>query len=248
MEKTERIGELLLREGVISVEQLQRAQVEQRQSGRRLGEILSEAGTVDEQELVACLSAQYQVPSINLEDFEIDPSVLQLLPVAVAEKHCLLPIDRTGQTMVVAMADPSNIHAIDDVKFLLGYNVEVVVAAESQIKAAIAGHYGTDMDGTYQQVMQQLDDSEIEFDVGDGDEFFEADAGADAADEAPVVKLVNLVLVDAIRRGASDIHIESYESSFRVRYRIDGALYEVMKPPTKFRDAVVSRLKIMDVY
>ncbi|MEE2959457.1 MAG: type IV-A pilus assembly ATPase PilB [Myxococcota bacterium] len=245
MEKTERIGELLLREGVISVEQLQRAQVEQRQSGRRLGEILSEAGTVDEQELVACLSAQYQVPSINLEDFEIDPSVLQLLPVAVAEKHCLLPIDRTGQTMVVAMADPSNIHAIDDVKFLLGYNVEVVVAAESQIKAAIAGHYGTDMDGTYQQVMQQLDDSEIEFDVGDGDEFFEADAGADAADEAPVVKLVNLVLVDAIRRGASDIHIESYESSFRVRYRIDGALYEVMKPPTKFRDAVVSRLKIM---
>ncbi len=238
-----RLGELLVRENLISLQQLQKAQEEARKGGGRIGSLLVKQGSIAESDLTGFLSKQYGVPSIDLKEFEIDPEVLKLVPRATAEKHLVVPVNRTGASLVVAMSDPSNIFAIDDVKFLTGYNIDVVVASEQAIREAIDRLYaekGPDLD----EIMTGFDDSEVALVEGGDDDVNAVDLQNSAA-EAPVVKLVNLILLDAIKKGASDIHVEPYEKDFRVRFRIDGVLYEVMKPPMKLRSAIISRLKIM---
>ena len=236
-----RLGELLVRENLISLQQLQKAQEEQRKTGGRLGFQLTKLGFIEETDLTNFLSKQYGVPSINLAEFEIDPDISKLVPKEVAEKHLVIPVNRAGSSLIVAMSDPSNIYAIDDLKFVTGYNIEVVVASEAAIKAAIDKAYDTGI--SYKEVMEGFDDAEIE--LGKLEEDVNVLDLEKSAEDAPVVKLVNLILVDAIKRGASDIHIEPYEKNMRVRYRIDGVLYEVMKPPLKLKNAITSRLKIM---
>lgn len=238
-----RLGELLVRENMISVQQLQQAQEEQKRSGGRLGSSLVKMGMVEEGELLTFLSKQYHVPSINLDEFDIEADIVKLISEEVATKHQVMPVHRAGASLVVAMADPSNIFAIDDIKFLTGFNIEVVVASETQITKSIEKYYKTGGEASYDEVMQGFDEEEIAF--GMDEESVNALDLEKSAEEAPVVKLVNLMLVDAIKKGASDIHIEPYEKSFRVRYRIDGGLYEVMKPPLKLKQAVISRIKIM---
>jgi len=238
-----RLGELLVRENLISLQQLQKAKEEQRKTGGRIGSLLVKQGSIAEADLTNFLSKQYGVPAIGLKDFEIDEEVIRLIPRATAEKHQVVPVNRAGSSLIIAMSDPSNIFAIDDIKFLTGYNVEVVVASEQSIREALEQYYaekGPDLD----EVMQGFDDSEVSLVEGGGDDMDVVDLEKSAG-EAPVVKLVNLVLLDAIKKGASDIHVEPYEKDFRVRFRIDGVLYEVMKPPMKLRAAIISRLKIM---
>src|SRR5262245_52616163 len=241
-----RLGELLVRENLITLQQLQAAQEQQRKTGGRLGFNLTKLGYIEESELTAFLSKQYGVPSINLSEFEIDPEVIKLVPLEVAEKHQVIPVNRAGASLIVAMADPSNIFAIDDLKFLTGYNIEVVVASDGAIKEAIDKYYGGNEKGgelNYDEVLAEFDEDEIEV-GGDEDSVNVVDLER-SAEDAPVVKLVNLILIDAIKKGASDIHIEPYEKDFRVRYRIDGVLYEMMKPPLKLKNAITSRVKIM---
>jgi type IV pilus assembly protein PilB len=238
-----RLGELLVREKLISLQQLQKAQEEQRKTGGRIGSLLVRQGAIAEHDLTSFLSKQYGVPAISLKDFDIDAEVLKLIPKATAEKHQVIPVNRAGSSLIVAMSDPSNIFAIDDIKFITGYNVEVVVASEQAIRAAIDEHYsekGPDLD----EVMSGFDDAEVSVVEAEGDDVNVVDLEK-SAEEAPVVKLVNLILLDAIKKGASDIHVEPYEKDFRVRFRIDGVMYEVMKPPMKLRSAMISRLKIM---
>ncbi len=236
-----RLGELLVRNKLISDDQLSKALDEQKTQGGRLGASLIKLGFIKEDELAAFLSRQYGVPSINLAEFEVDVAVIRLVPAEVAQKYQIVPINRAGSTLIVAMSDPSNIFAIDDIKFMTGYNVEVVVAPEASIKESIDRYY--DQSASLADVMSDLEDIDLEVvDEGDDVDLNELEK---ASEDAPVVKLVNLILTDAIKRGASDIHIEPYEKSFRVRYRIDGVLYEVMKPPMKLKNAITSRLKIM---
>jgi type IV pilus assembly protein PilB len=238
-----RLGELLVRSNLITRDQLQRALEEQKNSGGqlRLGAILVKEGYISESELTAFLSKQYSVPSINLAEFEIDPAVVKLLPVEVVQKYQAIPVNRSGSTLILAMSDPSNIFAIDDIKFMTGYNVEVVVAADTGIKTAIDKYY--DQSASLADMMSDLDMEDLEI-VAEHDEV-DVTSLEKATEDAPVVKLVNMILSDAIKRKASDIHIEPYERVFRVRYRIDGVLYEVMKPPIKLKNAITSRLKIM---
>jgi type IV pilus assembly protein PilB len=239
---TGRLGELLVRENLISLQQLQKAQEEQRRTGARIGSLLVKQGAIAEQDLTQFLSKQYGVPAISLKDFDIDDEVLKLVPRATAEKHQCVPVNRAGSSLIIAMSDPSNIFAIDDIKFLTGYNVEVVVASEAAIKEAIEKYYA-EKGPSYDELMQGFDDSELSLvESADGEDVVDLEK---SAGEAPVVKLVNLILMDAIRKGASDIHVEPYEKDFRVRFRIDGTLYDVMKPPMKLRSAIISRLKIM---
>lgn len=236
-----RLGELLVRNNLITDDQLTRALAEQKATGGRLGASLIKLGFIKEDELAAFLSRQYGVPSINLREFEIDPNVIKLIPAEVAQKYMIVPVNRAGATLIVAMSDPSNIFAIDDIKFMTGYNVEVVVAPEQSIKEAIDKYY--DQSATFDEVLGDLEDIDLEV-VDDSDDVDVSELEK-ASEDAPVVKLVNLILTDAIKRGASDIHIEPYEKTFRVRYRIDGVLYEVMKPPMKLKNAITSRIKIM---
>jgi len=236
-----RLGELLVRNKLIDEQQLAKALEEQRASGGRLGASLVKLGYLQEEDLAAFLSRQYGVPSINLSEFEIDQSVIQLIPADVVQKYQLMPVNRAGATLIVAMTDPSNIFAIDDIKFMTGYNVEVVVASEACIKAAIDKYY--DQSASFDDVMGDIDDIDLE--VVDDDDEVDLNELQQATEDAPVVKLVNLILTDAIKKKASDIHIEPYERSFRVRYRIDGVLHEVMKPPMKLKNAITSRVKIM---
>jgi type IV pilus assembly protein PilB len=235
-----RLGELLVRQNLISLAQLRKAQDAQTKDGGRLGYHLIKTGAIEEQKLTDFLSKQYGVPAINLKDFEIDAEVIKLVPKEVAEKHLVIPVNRAGPALIVAMSDPSNIFAVDDLKFLTGYNIETVVASEVAIKDAIE-HYYAAKGPSYEDVMGEVD-AEIQVAGEEEEEIVDIEK---AADDAPVVKLVNLILLDAIRKGASDIHVEPYEKDFRVRYRIDGVLYEVMKPPLKLRNALISRLKIM---
>jgi type IV pilus assembly protein PilB len=237
----ERIGELLVKENLLSAEQLAKAREQTRSKGGRLGSQITALGFLDENELTDFLAKQYGVPSINLDEFEIDQAVIQLIPEEVATKHSVIPVNRAGSTLILATADPSNIFALDDIKFLTGYNIQPVVAAEDAIRRCIDKYY--DQSTSLEDVMGDFDDSDIDL-VHDADD---VDIGEleKASEDAPVVKLVNLILTDAVKKTASDIHVEPYEKSFRVRYRIDGVLYEVMKPPMKLKNAIISRLKIM---
>ncbi|XXF76640.1 type IV-A pilus assembly ATPase PilB [Myxococcaceae bacterium GXIMD 01537] len=236
-----RLGELLVRENLITVQALRKAQEEQQKSGARIGTALIKTGAIEESKLTDFLSKQYGVPAINLKDFDIDPEIIKLVPKEVAEKHLVIPVNRAGPSLIVAMCDPSNIYAVDDLKFLTGYNVESVVASEISIREAIERYYAEKGPALDDIVGELADDIE----VAKEDEDDNVEEMAKAADDAPVVKLVNLILMDAIKKRASDIHIEPYEKDFRVRFRIDGALYEVMRPPMKLRNAIISRLKIM---
>src|SRR3954470_19872745 len=235
-----RLGELLVRENLISVQQLRKAQEEQQKSGARIGTALIKTGAIEESKLTDFLSKQYGVPAINLKDFDIDPEIIRLVSKEVAEKHLVIPVNRAGPSLIVAMCDPSNIYAVDDLKFLTGYNIEAVVASEPSIRDAIERYYVEKGPSLEEIVGQVEEDAEVA-----KEEIESIEDAAKAADDAPVVKLVNLILLDAIKKHASDIHVEPYEKDFRVRFRIDGVLYDVMKPPMKLRSAITSRLKIM---
>jgi type IV pilus assembly protein PilB len=241
-----RLGELLTKAGLISQDQLKEALRVQKDTGGKLGETLIKLAFVSEEDITECLSQQFGVPSINLQHFEIDASVIKLIPADVARKYNILPVNKTGATITIAMADPTNVFAMDDIKFMTGYNVEPVVASELGIKVAIDTYYGTTASLELKKVMEDLQQAEsADLEVLEEEAEMDVNALADSAEEAPVVKLVNLILTDAIKRGASDIHIEPYEKEFRVRFRVDGILYEIMNPPMKLKDAITSRMKIL---
>jgi type IV pilus assembly protein PilB len=237
-----RLGELLVRENLISVQQLRKAQEEQQKSGARIGTALIKTGAIEETKLTDFLAKQYGVPAINLKDFDIDPEIIKLVPKEVAEKHLVIPVNRAGPSLIVAMCDPSNIYAVDDLKFLTSYNIEPVVASEPSVREAIERYYA-EKGPSLEEIVGEVNADDVEVSVDEDDAGLEE--ATKAADDAPVIKLVNLVLKDAIGKGASDIHVEPYEKDFRVRFRIDGVMYEVMRPPMKLRNAITSRLKIM---
>jgi type IV pilus assembly protein PilB len=241
MSGTNRLGELLVREKLISLTQLRHAQEEQQKSGRNLGYTLARLGYVSDDAITNFLSQQYRVPTINLDEYEIDPDIRKLVQREHCERHRIIPVSRSGNSLIVAMADPTNLNAIDDLKFLTGYNVEPVVASETAITASIERHYSAGP--SYEEVMAGFDENEIDF-TGDDEELNLMELER-ASEDAPVVRLVNMVLLNAIKQGASDIHIEPYEKTLRVRYRVDGVLVEEMTPPLKLKNAIVSRIKIM---
>ena len=237
-----RLGELLVRENLISVQQLRKAQEEQQKTGTRIGTALIKVGAIEETKLTDFLSKQYGVPAINLKEFDVEPDIIKLVPKDVAEKHLVVPVNRAGSALIVAMCDPSNIYAVDDLKFLTGYNIEPVVASEPAIREAIERYYA-EKGPSLEEIVGGMGEDDVE--VADGGDDQNVEEAAKAADDAPVIKLVNLILKDAIGKRASDIHIEPYEQDFRVRFRIDGVMYEVMKPPMKLKNAIISRVKIM---
>jgi len=241
-----KIGELLTKAKLVSQQQLEKALDEQKQTGGRLGEHLVRLGFVTEEDILDCLSQQYGVPSINLRHFDIDEAMIRLIPADVARKYQFIPVSKTGATLTVAMADPTNVFAMDDITFITGYRVEPVVASEEALREAIDQYYGTTHAIELKKVMEDLstvEDASLE--VLEEEEDLDIQDVEASADEAPVVRLVNLILTDALKRSASDIHIEPYEKSYRVRFRIDGVLYEIMNPPMKLRDAISSRIKIL---
>ena len=243
MSTTNRLGELLVREKLISLQQLRQAQEEQRKNGSNLGYALAKLGYISDGEITNFLSSQYRVPAVNLDEYEMDPELVKLVSREVCEKHKIVPLSRSGAALVVAMADPTNLHAIDDIKFLTGFNVEPVVASETGIIAAIERAYNTGAATNYDDMLSEFAEEEVEFSVdGDDINLMELEKQAEGA---PVVRLVNAILLNAIKKGASDIHVEPYEKKLRVRYRIDGVLMEEMQPPIKLKNAIASRLKIM---
>ncbi|MBS1819029.1 MAG: type IV-A pilus assembly ATPase PilB [Acidobacteria bacterium] len=259
-----RIGELLLKEKRITPEQLQQALNHQKANGGKLGHNLVRLGFVKDEEITALLSRQYGVPSINLTQFEIDPAVIKLIPADTARKYEIIPLSRSGATLTIAMTDPTNVFAMDDIKFMTGYNVEPVVASETAVVDAIQKYYAASpgkaavsvavpsgpsaLDAAskgLEELQEALSAPADDVEVLEELQEISAEALAKQGEEAPVVRLVNVVLMSAIQKGASDIHIEPYEKELRVRYRIDGILYNIMSPPMKFRDAISSRIKIM---
>ncbi|HEU4511415.1 MAG TPA: type IV-A pilus assembly ATPase PilB [Pyrinomonadaceae bacterium] len=270
-----KLGEILVRENLISPQHLREALDYQREHGGRLGFNLVKLGLISDDMITAVLSRQYGIPSVNLDLFNIDPSVLSLIPQEVAQKHSVLPLSRVGATLTLAMVDPTNVFAMDDVKFMTGLNVEPVVVAEGSVQAAIAKYYGSSREielasmpseeVAYQAAKNGSNGSgaithddlvsldSIDFDHGqtedvevlEDNEEIDLSTLSKMSEDAPVVRLVNVLLVDSLRRGASDIHVEPYEKELRIRFRIDGVLYDVMHPPLKMRDALISRIKIM---
>jgi type IV pilus assembly protein PilB len=281
-----KLGELLLKENMVTPQQLQEALGHQKMNGGKLGKAFVSLGYVKDEEITSLLSRQYGVPSINLDHFEVDPAIIKIIPAETARKYQILPLSRSGATLTIAMADPTNVFAMDDIKFMTGYNVEPVVASESSLDEAIEKYYGSTrslelrkeaggggggfpmlgsapslkdaMDGPGLTVddMASVGLSEVDLDglsdaeadvetVKEADEEIDLGNLSKSADAAPVVKLTNVLLIDSLKRGASDIHIEPYEKEFRVRFRIDGILYNVMALPMKLRDPLTSRIKIM---
>jgi len=236
----EDIGQKLLEAHLVDAEQIAKAGLQQKNTGGTISGNLVKTGAISEEDLLDFLSHLYHVPSVDLAGYEPDPILTKLIPGDVATKFMALPISRSGRRLVVAMANPSNIFAIDDIKFITGYEVEPHVAFETALKKAIDRAY--DSAGTMADVMKGMEE---ELAVVEEDDTADVDAGIAGADEAPIVKLVNSLIADAVRKGASDIHIEPYEKSMRVRFRIDGVLHEMMSPPFKFKAAIISRLKIM---
>jgi type IV pilus assembly protein PilB len=239
---TIRIGDLLLREGLITQEQLNQALSEQRNTGQRLGYILVKDGFVREIEVTKMLARQYRVPAVDLSRFEVDPKLVKLVPSEVALKHTVLPLKREGRTLTVAMAEPTNVQVLDDLKFITRFDIFPVIAGEYTLRNAIERYYEA-TDAQLQSLLKDISD-EGALEVIE-DEADEEAAAQQLADDAPVVKLINGLLSDAVKRGASDIHIEPFEHELSVRYRIDGTLVEIMKPPLKLKAALTSRVKIM---
>ncbi len=270
-----RIGELLLKEKLITADQLQQALAQQKSNGGKLGFNLVKMGFVKDEQITALLSKQYGVPSINLAQFKLDPTIIKLVPNETARKYQIIPLSRSGSTLTIAMTDPTNVFAMDDIKFMTGYTVEPVVASEIAITEAVDKYYpvaggkggaaaGAAAKGkpgaptatagmsALEAASKGLEELQTTLGADDGDvevleemQEISAEALARQGEDAPVVRLVNVVLMSAIQKGASDIHIEPYEKELRVRYRIDGILYNIMSPPMKYRDAISSRIKIM---
>jgi type IV pilus assembly protein PilB len=244
-----RLGEILVKESLITQEQLQKALDFQRANGGKLGSCLTKMGYITDDDITGVLSRQYGVPSINLRFYEIDPIIIKLIPQDTAQRYQVIPLSRVGSVLTIAMTDPTNVFAMDDIKFMTGFNVEPVVASESAIGDAISRFYGAGSGGTNQEEISNLmkdlveDDQELELAAEEAE--LDAASLEKAAEEAPIIKLVNLILTDSVKRGASDIHIEPYETEMRVRFRIDGQLQKVMSPPMRLKDAITSRLKIM---
>ncbi|MFL6256962.1 MAG: type IV-A pilus assembly ATPase PilB [Pyrinomonadaceae bacterium] len=265
-----KLGEILVRENLLTPVQLREALEFQREHGGRLGFNLVKMGLVSDDMITAVLSRQYGVPSVNLELFDVDESVIRLIPRDVADKYSVLPLSRVGATLTLAMADPTNVFAMDDIKFMTGLNIEPVVVSEASVQEAISRYYSgsreielaRDFEESERQNESQLDTlpqsssmtlDELDF-TADGADALEVVEEHDEIDlsnltrmseDAPVVRLVNVLLADSLQRGASDIHIEPYEKEMRIRFRIDGVLYDVMHPPLRLRDALISRIKIL---
>jgi type IV pilus assembly protein PilB len=281
-----KLGEILVRENLITSQQLREALEYQRTNGGRLGSNLIKLGIISDDVITAVLSRQYGVPSINLELFQIEEETIKLISHEVALKYTVLPISKVGATLTLAMADPTNVFAMDDIKFMTGLNVEPVIASEASLQIAITKYYSSSKaievvmngsddfskisaklrngngssngNGKAQERLSEHDlnvsldkfkfeapESGEELEIVEDNEEIDLASLAQASEDAPVVRLVNVLLVDSLRRGASDIHVEPYEKDFRIRFRIDGVLYDVMHPPMKMRDALISRLKIM---
>ena len=241
-----RIGELLVKAGKITQDQLQDSLTAQQKEGGRLGTHLVKLGFIEDEDLVEFLSQRYGVPAINLNEVEVDEGIIKIIPPDVARKYTIIPVSKAGAKLTIAMVDPTNVFAMDDIKFMTGYNVEPVVASDSSLRKAIDDYYGSTHSIELKKVMEDLaDPDESDLEVLDDEEELDLENIQQQSEEAPVVRLVNIILTDAIKRSASDIHIEPYEKEYRVRYRIDGILYEVMRPPLKLREAITSRVKIM---
>jgi len=243
-----KLGDLLIQANLIDREQLEKALKYQEESGGRIGLALIKLGYVSDQDITDFLSKQFGVPAVNLSAFNIDDSIIKLIPSDVAKKYQVLPINRSHATLTLAMTDPSNVFAMDDIKFMTGYNIEPVVTSEMALREAIDKYYGSSSAIALKNAMEEFDfddDEQAELEVVDDEEEIDADDLEGSTDAAPVVKIVNSILTGAVRKGASDIHIEPYEKEFRVRYRIDGMLHVETKPPMKLRDAILSRIKIM---
>ncbi|HEX9730393.1 MAG TPA: type IV-A pilus assembly ATPase PilB [Thermoanaerobaculia bacterium] len=245
---SDRLGDLLVKAGKITPQQLKEALAKQSDEGGRLGSNLVKMGVLSEPELVEFLSKHFKVSAINLSQVLIDDAIVKLIPADVARKYTIMPVSKTGAKVTIAMLDPTNVFAMDDIKFMTGYNVEPVIASESAIRSAIEKYYGSTHAMELKKVMEDLDEEMgggADLEVLEEEEEFDIDALQEESDEAPVVRLCNIILIDAIKRGASDIHIEPYEKAYRCRYRIDGILYEVMRPPLRLKEAITSRIKIM---
>ena len=243
-----RIGDLLLAEGKITREQLDRAIAMQKEHGTRIGYNLVKLGFIPENELTRFLARHYKVPAVDLSKFEVDPKIAKLIPADLATTHLVLPLKRNGRVLTVAMADPTNLGVIEDLKFMTRYDVFPVIAGEYTLKGVIDRQYETKAEEQMSALLTELEELDVETDIEVMEATAEetsAAARAAAVDDAPVVKLLNAILADAVRRGASDIHFECFEHDLRVRYRIDGALIEVMKPPKRMQPALISRFKIM---
>jgi len=285
-----KLGELLLKENMVTPQQLQDALGHQKMNGGKLGKAFVSLGYVRDEEITSLLSRQYGVPSINLDHFEVDPGIVKIIPAETARKYQILPLSRSGATLTIAMADPTNVFAMDDIKFMTGYNVEPVVTSETSLEEAIEKYYGSTRSlqlkqeaasggqsmgsqglrlGDAPSLKDMMDGPSLSFDdmasvglsevdidsiadeeadietVKSEEDEIDLSALAKSSEAAPVVKLSNVLLIDALKRGASDIHIEPYEKEFRVRFRIDGILYNVMALPLKLRDPLISRIKIM---
>jgi type IV pilus assembly protein PilB len=242
-----RLGDLLVAEKLITPEQLQAALREQKGSTEKLGSILVKLNLITEEQLIGFLSRQYRIPSITLSQLEIDPETLKLVRPEIAHKYEILPVRRLGGSLTLAMADPTNVFALDDVAFMTNLQILPVVASQAAIRKAIEKYYQTEK--APEEILADLQNAP-EMEVVEGAEE-EATGKVDvfdltqSAEEAPVVKLVNMVLADAIQKGCSDIHWEPYEKVFRIRFRIDGVLHEMLSPPKRLESAIISRIKIM---
>src|SRR6476620_1149387 len=247
---SERLGDLLVHEGLITREQLEKALQEQRQSGTRVGYNLVKLGFIQEIELTKMLAKQHKMPAVDLSRFEVDPKIAKMVPDGMAQKHLVIPLKRDGRTLTVAIPDPTNLGVLEDLKFITRYDIFPVLAGEYTLRALVDKVYGTADDAQMASLMDTINELE---DEGGGDVEVVAETEEEVSqaalqaqmEDAPVVKLINAILTDAVKRGASDIHFECFEHDIRVRYRIDGALLEVMKPPMKLKAALISRFKIM---
>jgi type IV pilus assembly protein PilB len=242
----DRIGDLLLREGLITKDQLSRALQEQKQNGRRIGYTLVKMGFIDEIALTKILAKQFKMPAVDLARFEVDQKIVKMIPNDLATRNLVIPLKRDGRTLTVAMADPTNIAVLDDLKFITRYDIVPVLAGEYTLQNLIEKIYGTAEDQQLASLMEAIasDSDDVEI-LKDTDEEVSQAALQAQMEDATVVKLINAILTDAVQRGASDIHFECFEHELRVRYRIDGALAEMMKPPLKLKAALISRFKIM---
>jgi type IV pilus assembly protein PilB len=239
---TVRLGDLLVREGLITRDQLDQGLVEQKNTGMRLGYCLVKLGFVQELEITKALARQYKMPAVDLSRFEVDEKIIKLVPSDVAVRHMVLPLKREGRTLTVAVSDPTNHAVVDDLKFITRYDIFPVIAGEYTLRSAIERYY-EQTDAQLQSLLKDIEGEEDLEVIEEEDD--ESAPPVQVGDDAPVVKLINGILTDAVKRGASDIHIEPFEHEIRVRYRIDGSLQEVMKPPAKLKAALTSRVKIM---
>ncbi|MEN6625356.1 MAG: type IV-A pilus assembly ATPase PilB [Candidatus Sumerlaeia bacterium] len=248
MEK--RLGELLIEENVVSQGDIDIALRRQKETGLSLGRILIDMGKASEWEVAATLGKQLNVPFITLSHYEIDKEVLESIPEELVHKYKIVPVDKTGDALTIALADPSNIYLLDELKLLTRCQIIPVISFESDIKEAIQKYYPNQRGGNFEEALKDISDQSVEVVdqnlMAGADEIDTAEDDLSLqADDAPVVQLVNLMISEALKMRASDIHIEPYEKSLRLRYRIDGVLHEMSPPPKKFQNAIISRIKIL---